>query len=177
MSCKDLIFGSITPLNVITAYGISSDSLSPVLKQNHIAILQVEESQFLAMTSNHWRKFLLPCSLALSSVVILQMFTILWPCLATTSLLILVTQWCHYSDNFLISTTLLELFNTHVFFNRYNWTIKYVKHAVCRNYVDWFITDPCPKNRLLWIVALSVSVRRVSGVAARGKVVSPYGNS
>ena len=40
-----------------------------------------------------------------------------------------------------------------------------------------FITHPCPKNRLLRIVALSMSTRPVSGDAIRGIIVSPYGNS
>ena len=40
-----------------------------------------------------------------------------------------------------------------------------------------FITDPCPKDRLLWTVALSVSAKPVSGDTARGIIVYPYRNS
>ena len=39
-----------------------------------------------------------------------------------------------------------------------------------------FFTDPCPKNRLLWIVALTVSTRPFHGDAARVIIVSPHGN-
>ena len=40
-----------------------------------------------------------------------------------------------------------------------------------------FITYSCPKNRLLWIVALSVSARPFYDDAATGILVSPYRNS